>query len=593
VNVLLVGGGGGGANGWAGGGGGGQVVLANTLSVTAGSTYSITVGGGGAGAITNGDGVDGSSSTFGALLSAAGGGGGGTGNSQGHIGGSSGGNGEDVSFTSPGPARGPSTYSGSGTAYGRIGGMGSVYFCKSGGGGGGAGSDGLDASGTRNPTDNSCPDGAGGAGGAGLGITIDLSGNFIPGSGTLYGAGGGGASSFLAGAGGAGGGGSGGPTGISSAGSNATGIGAGGGGGANARGGDGSAGVVVLVFPQMSAPTISFITPGQGPVSGGTTIHIFGANFLNSPVPTVTIDVNPCTSVQFISSSEITCVTPASTLPGNKSGAADVTVINNDSGTATATGTDSYVYGPITLTSDLTTLSKGDITTFHYNGDNPNIAVVFWVDGVLIGGGPIGAVVTGPVPWEAFYGGCTTHTAVLKVYNNDFRDTFTPVLTDASDVTLTITALGSPTSCNSISTSAIGSGTIDPTLPNITSGTSQVIHFAPTNGATISSIMIDGVPDATLAADIANGYYTFDTSGLAQHTIVVTFSGGNAPVNPTSAQPTLGNDSGLILGTLALAIGSIESGLSTLTLAATKNAHPKIKSSKVKAKKVKKIKRKS
>jgi hypothetical protein len=50
------------------------------------------------------------------------------------------------------------------------------------------------------------------------------------------------------------------------------------------------------------------------------------------------------------------------------------------------------------------------------------------------------------------------------------------------------------------------------------------------------------------------------------------------------------HDTALALGTLALAIGTVESGLSTLTLAATKGVHPQIVPSKKKSKKVKKLK---
>jgi uncharacterized delta-60 repeat protein len=53
------------------------------------------------------------------------------------------------------------------------------------------------------------------------------------------------------------------------------------------------------------------------------------------------------------------------------------------------------------------------------------------------------------------------------------------------------------------------------------------------------------------------------------------------------------HDTALALGTLALAIGSVESGLSTLTLAATPGTHPQATSVNGKSKKVKKIKKKA
>jgi hypothetical protein len=84
VEVFLVGGGGGGgggttfANNWsAGGGGGGGGVLQKTITVTAGSSYTVTIGAGGA-AGTSGSvaGSVGSDTTFGSLATGYGGGGG-------------------------------------------------------------------------------------------------------------------------------------------------------------------------------------------------------------------------------------------------------------------------------------------------------------------------------------------------------------------------------------------------------------------------------------------------------------------------------------------------------------------------------------
>lgn len=85
VEVFLVaGGGGGGAKRWTGGyayggGGGGGVVFQNRrLSVTPGTTYTVTIGAGGAGSTSDANGSDGGDSSFGSLLTAFGGGGGGT-----------------------------------------------------------------------------------------------------------------------------------------------------------------------------------------------------------------------------------------------------------------------------------------------------------------------------------------------------------------------------------------------------------------------------------------------------------------------------------------------------------------------------------
>ncbi len=90
VDVKCWGAGGGGgqrtntSTGASGGAGGGAYASNNLVSVTAGTTYTITVGGGGSGAT----GADGGNTSFGALVKAEGGKGGGVNNSTGGFGGS-------------------------------------------------------------------------------------------------------------------------------------------------------------------------------------------------------------------------------------------------------------------------------------------------------------------------------------------------------------------------------------------------------------------------------------------------------------------------------------------------------------------------
>ena len=80
IEILLVGGGGGGGsarcntgNKNGGGGGAGGQVRKQSLVVTPGTTYTVTIGAGGAGGTSAGAGAKGSDSTFGALLTAMGG----------------------------------------------------------------------------------------------------------------------------------------------------------------------------------------------------------------------------------------------------------------------------------------------------------------------------------------------------------------------------------------------------------------------------------------------------------------------------------------------------------------------------------------
>lgn len=272
-SLVVAGGGGGGA--WVGGGGGaGGVILktgANAISVTAGSTYTVTVGAGGAGASKSGNSatthsLDGSNSVF-SNQTAVGGGGGGSWGATGE---------SEPAANAGGSGGGGSGYDfylgGTGTSnQGNSGGNGHAVFNDSlnghhpGAGGGGAGAAGGNVIGS-----------AAGAGGAG--ITTSISGSSVS-----YGGGGGGGvhATYAAynqgtvGAGGIGGGGSGaGPqrtnyltsvvtqSPVGQAGAPNTGGGGGGAGapstaGWSSTGGAGGSGVVILSYAGTGNPTIT------------------------------------------------------------------------------------------------------------------------------------------------------------------------------------------------------------------------------------------------------------------------------------------------------------------------------------------------
>jgi len=243
VSYLVLAGGAGGGYSIAGGGGAGGIQT-GTISLSAGTAYTITVGGGGAGATTSAAGVSGSSSSLGAISTAIGGGGGGSNGAAG-VNGSSGGGGNYVS---------PYQSGGTGTSgQGFAGGTGQNGSPASGGGGGG-----TSAVGTNGGTVS------GGAGGAGTA-------NSISGSSVTYGGGGGGGGHLtaLGGAGGAGGGGAGGQGVVGVAATANTG-GGGGGGGVSLSGGNGGSGIVILAYLGSQRGTGGTVTS-----SGGYTIHTF------------------------------------------------------------------------------------------------------------------------------------------------------------------------------------------------------------------------------------------------------------------------------------------------------------------------------
>lgn len=248
VDYLVVGGGGGGGHDVGGGGGAGGYISGTGLSLTPGTTYSITVGSGGAGSATSGTGSAGSSSSFSTFSTALGGGGGGSWQgTAGAAGGSGGGGAGAVSSAGAGGAGtvGQGNNGGAGNAGGYTSGNGR------GGGGGGAGTAGSSGSSTAN-------------GGAGLQW---FNGNYYAGGG-----GGNTDDGSNPGAGGTGGGGGGASTGV--AGTANTGGGGSGTGTGSAGGGAGGSGIVIIRYLGSAARA----TGGTVTIANGYVTHTFNSS---------------------------------------------------------------------------------------------------------------------------------------------------------------------------------------------------------------------------------------------------------------------------------------------------------------------------
>jgi hypothetical protein len=81
---------------------------------------------------------------------------------------------------------------------------------------------------------------------------------------------------------------------------------------------------------------VTAVTPGSGPLTGGTSVTITGANFAD--VTDVTIGGNALRAIKVVSSGEITGSTPGSASPGAK----DVVVTSSTRGRDTCSGCFSY-----------------------------------------------------------------------------------------------------------------------------------------------------------------------------------------------------------------------------------------------------------
>jgi hypothetical protein len=249
VEYLVIAGGGSGAGSYnyprAGGGGGGAggMRAGSGFAVSAGNTYTVTVGAGGAARASRGApayqaaGLNGSNSAFSSISATGGGGGGAYDDSGGFVNGRSGGSGGGGAGWTGSNAAGSGNAGGYSPAEGNNGGAGVDAPAYIGGGGGGAGAVGQNAQ----------PN-AGGAGGNGLASSIT-------GASVTY-AGGGGATTYFSGTGGVGGTGGGGagggapgnPSAAGVSGTAATGSGGGAAGYGTLGSGAGGSGIVIVRY---------------------------------------------------------------------------------------------------------------------------------------------------------------------------------------------------------------------------------------------------------------------------------------------------------------------------------------------------------
>ncbi|WP_331767694.1 IPT/TIG domain-containing protein [Embleya sp. NBC_00896] len=92
-----------------------------------------------------------------------------------------------------------------------------------------------------------------------------------------------------------------------------------------------------LTYTYIDAPTVTLVTPAEGPTSGGTAVTITGTNLGSTEQVTFDGTVAP---FSVISSTSVSAVSPV-----GAAGPADVAV-TNPAGTATDTGAFTYVAGP-------------------------------------------------------------------------------------------------------------------------------------------------------------------------------------------------------------------------------------------------------
>jgi len=350
VDYLVVAGGGGGKNTYVpGGGGGAGGLLQGSVPVTAGTSYTVTVGAGGAA-------TAGANSVFGPI-SSTGGGESGNNGAQG-----SGGSGGGASITF---AKGQGVF-----GQGNAGGNNVAYNYP--GGGGGAGTVGLDG------TSSVCGNG-------GAGVASAISGTV-----TVYAGGGGGGANASSGqgSGGVGGGGTGGNL-STNATSGIANTGGGGGGSGNGTASSGGSGIVIVSYPDIYAAAASTTGSPTVSTSGSGSIYINGSSTLVS-VATQIIPASGDFTIEFfvyISLSGTQCVVAQGT--SGDAGRTQVSIDgigrlyiqigSQDLTTSTAVASNTWTYIAVTRSSNtITAYSNGSSVgsgTFTNSTQNTNLTV--------------------------------------------------------------------------------------------------------------------------------------------------------------------------------------------------------------------------
>jgi IPT/TIG domain len=118
-------------------------------------------------------------------------------------------------------------------------------------------------------------------------------------------------------------------------------------------------------------PTITGLSPANGPVAGGNTVAVNGTNFASGSTK-VLFGSTPGTNVTFVSTKQVTVTAPA-----GSAGSVDVTVIT-PGGTSATSSKDLYTYGAPPITS-FTPLSgvTGSTVTITGTGFSPGMSVQF------------------------------------------------------------------------------------------------------------------------------------------------------------------------------------------------------------------------
>ena len=243
-----------------------------------------------------------------------------------------------------------------------------------------------------------------------------------------------------------------------------------------------------------SPPTVSNITPNQGPEAGGTSVTIDGLNFTGAT--SVTIGGAAATSVTVVSDAQITCTTPAGT-PGTAS--VEVTTSNGTNGANAL-----FTYIGLTVAPTVASINPGSGSTLGGQAVSIAGADFTGATGVTIGGG----AATGVTIVNDGLIDCITPPGIAGAASVEVT---TGAGTNAPNTLYTYTALAVPTVTvvNPATGAETGGTAVTLTGTNFTGAVSVTFGGAAASFTVVSDSQIDCVTPANapglVNVEVTNG----------------------------------------------------------------------------------------
>lgn len=276
------------------------------------------------------------------------------------------------------------------------------------------------------------------------------------------------------------------------------------------------------LFTYRNPPTVTSVTPSSGFASGGTAVTVTGTGFISGA--SVSFGGSLCADVVVIDANNITCTTAAHT-----GGVVNVSVINTDTQTGSATG--AYTYQPAPVVSSVSPIG-GPIaggTFITISGSN-------FVSGasVNVGGNPCTIGTVGPTVITCTTPAGTAGAASVEVTNPDTQ-------TNALSGGFTYQAGPVVSSISPVAGALAGGTSVTITGSNFLSGASVDLGGSVCNTVTIiDSNTITCTTTAHAAGAVAVRVVNPDTQ---ENSLAAAYTYQAAPT-VTAVTPNIGNTSG-------------------------------------------------